>query len=79
MDFSLDKAKAFLDKGIAEAQELIKDPSAIDDILVQLENKLREVPAIGETLSDMPAMIGMIRARTMKALRFRRISSWLAT
>ena len=61
MDFSLDKAKAFLDKGIAEAQELIKDPSAIDDILVQLENKLREVPAIGETLSDMPAMIGMVK------------------
>ena len=61
MEFSIDAAKGLLDKGIAEAQGLIEDPSRIDDILVQLENKLKEVPAIGETLSDLPAMIGMVK------------------
>ena len=61
MDISIDKAKALLDKGIAEAQGLIQDPSKIDDLLAQLEDKLREVPAVGETLSDLPLMISMVK------------------
>ena len=61
MDISIDKAKALLDKGIAEAQGLINDPSRVDELLEQLENKLREVPAIGETLSDLPVMISMVK------------------
>ena len=61
MEFSIDAAKALLDKGIAEAQGLIEDPSRVDDLLIQLENKLREVPAIGETLSDLPVMIAMVK------------------
>ena len=44
MEFSIEAAKGLLDKGIAEAQGLIEDPSRIDDLLVQLENKLKEVP-----------------------------------
>ena len=61
MEFSIEAAKGLLDKGIAEAQGLIEDPSRIDDLLVQLENKLKEVPAIGETLSDLPVMIAMVK------------------
>ena len=61
MEFSIDKAKALLDRGIAEAQGLIGDPSRVDELLVQLENKLREVPAIGETLSELPVMIAMVK------------------
>ena len=66
MDLSLDKAKALLDSGIAEAQELIKEPSKVDDVLIQLENKLKEVPAIGETLSDLPLMISMVKGYITK-------------
>ena len=66
MDISLDKAKALLDSGIAEAQELIKEPSKVDDVLLQLENKLRDVPAIGETLSDLPLMISMVKGYITK-------------
>ena len=61
MDMSMDRVRSLLDRGIAEAQELIKDPSQIDGLLVQLENKLKEVPTIGETLSDLPAMIAMVK------------------
>ena len=61
MEFSIEAAKGLLDKGIAEAQGLIEDPSRIDDLLVQLENKLKEVPKIGETLSDLPTMIAMVK------------------
>ena len=66
MDFSLDKAKALLDSGIAEAQELIREPSKVDDVLIQLEDKLKEVPAIGETLSDLPLMISMVKGYITK-------------
>ena len=66
MDISLDKAKALLDSGIAEAQELIKEPSKVDDVLFQLENRLKDVPAIGETLSDLPVMISMVKGYITK-------------
>ena len=47
MELSMEKAKALLETGIAEAQELIKEPSKVDEVLIQMENKLQEVPAIG--------------------------------
>ena len=62
MEFNLDQAKGLLDQGIAEAQNLISNPSKVDDLLVQLEEKLKTVPAIGETLSDVPLMIAMVKA-----------------
>ena len=61
MDISMDRAKALLDSGIAEAQELIKEPSKVDDLLIQLEETLREVPKIGETLADLSLMVSMIK------------------
>ena len=33
----------------------------MDDLLKQLEDKLREVPRIGQTLSDLPLMISMVK------------------
>ena len=62
MEFNLDQAKGLLDQGIAEAQNLITNPSKVDDLLVQLEEKLKAVPAIGDTLSDVPLMIAMVKA-----------------
>ena len=66
MELSMEKAKALLENGVAEAQELIKEPSKVDDVLIQLENKLQEVPAIGETLSDLPLMISMVKGYITK-------------
>ena len=66
MDMSMEKAKALLDNGIAEAQQLISEPSKVDDLLLQLEQKLGEVPAVGETLSDLPAMIAMVKGYITK-------------
>ena len=62
----MEKARALLENGVAEAQELIKEPSKVDDVLIQLENKLQEVPAIGETLSDLPLMISMVKGYITK-------------
>lgn len=62
MGLNLEQAQGFLNKGIKEAQELIGNPSQVDELLVQLEEKLKTVPAIGETLSDLPLMIAMVKA-----------------
>ena len=62
MEFDLEQAQGLLDKGIEEAQEVIQNPSKVDEILVQLEEKLKEVPAIGNTLSQIPLMVAMIKA-----------------
>ena len=62
MAISMDAANSLLDGGIKEAQNLIKDPYKVDELLIQLANKLREVPAIGEKLSDLPVMIAMVKS-----------------
>lgn len=64
--FSIDRAKELLNSGIGEAQELIRDPSKIDALLEQFENKLKEVPVIGESLSGVPLMISMIKSYITK-------------
>ena len=62
MDFNMDQAQELLSRGTAEAEEIIKNPSRVDEILVQLEEKLKTVPAIGNTLANLPLMIAMIKA-----------------
>ena len=62
MEFGMEQAKSLLDKGVAEAEEVIGNPSKVDEILVQLEEKLKTVPAIGNTLSELPLMVAMIKA-----------------
>ncbi len=62
MDFNLDQAQELLNRGVKEAEEIISNPSKVDEILMQLEEKLKSVPAIGETLSSLPLMIAMIKA-----------------
>ena len=66
MDFNMDQAQDLLNKGISEAQGVINDPSKADEILLQLEEKLKEVPAIGNTLSDLPTMIAMVKSWVKK-------------
>ena len=62
MEFNPDQAQGLLDKGIAEAEEVIRNPSKVDEILMQLEEKLKAVPAIGEKLANVPLMVAMVKA-----------------
>lgn len=62
MEFGLERAQEVLDNEIAEAEAVLNNPSRMDDILLQLEEKLKAVPVIGSTLSDLPLMIAMIKA-----------------
>ena len=62
MEFTNEMAQDVLNSEIVEAEEIVRNPSRVDEILVQLEDKLKSVPVIGETLSDLPLMIAMIKA-----------------
>ena len=62
MEFSMEQAQEVLNKGIKEAEEVVKNPSKVDELLIQLEEKLKGVPVIGSTLADLPLMIAMIKA-----------------
>lgn len=61
-----EQAQEWLNVATAEAEKVIGEPSKVDEILIQVENKLREVPAIGETLADLPLMISMVKAWVKK-------------
>ena len=56
------QAKELLDKGMEQAEVLLKNPSQFDELLQKVEAKLNEVPVIGETLADVPLMIAMVKA-----------------
>ena len=57
-----DQARSWLDKATEEAQAFIQSPSKVDELLIQLEKKLQDVPTIGKTLSNLPTMIAMVKA-----------------
>lgn len=61
MDISIDKAKGLLEQGMTEAQEMLKNTSKVDELLMQMENALGGVPMIGDTLSQVPLMISMVK------------------
>ena len=60
------QAKELLEKGIAEAENLMKDTSKIDELLQSLELKLKEIPVAGDALSNVPLMAAMIKAYITK-------------
>jgi len=62
MAFSLDDAKKLVEGGLGEAQELLKNPSKIDGLLEQLEDKLRGIPVGGDLLASVPLMIAMVKS-----------------
>lgn len=56
------KAEELLDRGVSDAQQVIRDPSRMGDLLAQLEDKLDKYPTIGKKLSDIPLMTEMLKA-----------------
>ena len=57
----LEKAKEVLGGFTGQAEQLLKDPSKVEELLRKLEEKMKEIPAVGGALSRLPLMISMIR------------------
>lgn len=62
----LDKAKEALNGFTAQAEEIIKNPQKLEELLLQLEAKLKDVPKAGDALSRIPLMISMVRSYITK-------------
>ena len=65
-EFNLDKAKEILANYTAQAEELLQNPAKVEELLQQLENKMKEIPNVGEYVSRLPLMISMIRGYIRK-------------
>ena len=65
-EISLEKAKEILSGFANQAEELLKDPAKVEELLQQLENKMKEIPTVGEYVSRLPLMVSMIRAYIRK-------------
>ena len=62
----LDTAKEALNGFTAQAEEIIKNPQKLEELLQQLEAKLKDVPKAGDALSRIPLMISMVRSYITK-------------
>ena len=58
----LEKAKEALAGFTEQAEQLIKDPGKLEELLRQFEAKIKELPVAGDALSRVPLMISMIRS-----------------
>jgi uncharacterized membrane protein YkvA (DUF1232 family) len=65
-EFSVDKAKEVLEEGAVQAQELIKDPSKIQDLLKQIQDYLEGLPIAGTTFAKVPVMVSMVKSYITK-------------
>ena len=54
--------RSILDKATSEASDFINNPARMDQLLLDLEAKLKQIPAIGETVSGLPVMISMVKS-----------------
>ena len=54
MELTIENAKSILDNGIEQARELLKDSSRLDELLLQLETSLREIPEVGDAFESLP-------------------------
>ncbi len=51
-----------LNKVTVEAKDFINNPSRLDQLLVNVEATLNKVPVIGESVSELPTMIAMVKS-----------------
>lgn len=51
-----------LDSFLAEAYDFINNPTKLDRLLLDVEEMLRKIPRIGETVSGLPVMIAMVKS-----------------
>ena len=57
----LSQAQSILNEGIGQAQTLMKDPSKITGLLGQVTQKLKEMPALSQMVTDIPVLVSMLK------------------
>ena len=61
-----EKISEQIDKNKSEAEDLLKDKNKMEHFLERLERKLSKIPFAGKYLSDVPVLISLVKAYTVK-------------
>ena len=65
--FDEEWARGILDNGREKAQGLMNDPGQIDELLGQLQEKLKDLPAVAvDAFSNVPLMASMVKSYITK-------------
>lgn len=60
------EAQLLLESGYGEAEKVINDSDALENLLQRLEEKLKMVPVAGDALSNVPVLVSMVRSYASK-------------
>ena len=60
-NLSEEQVKEALESGYAQSEALLNDKDELDDFLYRLEQKIKEIPNVGEQLSMVPVMISLVK------------------
>lgn len=65
--FSAEWARGVIDNGVEKAQNLINDPSQVDDLLQSLQDKMATIPDTLKTaFGNIPVMAAMVKSYVTK-------------
>ena len=64
--FDGEMISGYFEEGRKEAEDILKDVDKTERFLQKLENKLKTVPAAGDTLAFVPIMISLVRSYVKK-------------
>ena len=66
MDFDTSKIQELLDASTSKVEAVMKDTAALENVLQTAEEKLKEIPGIGQYAANLPTMLSMIRSYMAK-------------
>ena len=61
-----EKAKEILDSGMEQANELLDHPEQLQALLIQVTDKMKTVPVLGTVVSELPAMVSLVKSYVTK-------------
>lgn len=68
-----------LEKGYKKAEKLLENKDKTEEFLQKLENKLKEIPKVGNTLSMVPILISLVRSYIRKEYKTVPLGTIIAT
>lgn len=64
---SPDQIQQMIEDGATQAQEILSDPAKIQELMTQLQEKVKELPAeAGAALGNIPLMASMVKSYVTK-------------
>ena len=66
MDLDKNKIQELLNESSSKVEAIMKDTAALENILQSAEQKLKDIPGVGQYAAKLPLMLSMIRSYIAK-------------